>query len=141
VLKKLWGSEWLRGTRDPLRTTLGRLELAVMEVVWRGGEGCVRDVQAALARPAAYTTIMTTLDRLYKKGFVTRRRDGRAFVYSAATMTAGLLKGLLADDASAARPCLSNLVDAMGERDNQLLDELEQLVRDKRERMKKKDAL
>jgi predicted transcriptional regulator len=132
-----------------LRTTLGRLELAVMEVVWRGGEGCVRDVQAALARPAAYTTIMTTLDRLYKKGFVTRRRDGRAFVYSAtltrqeieATMTAGLLKGLLADDASAARPFLSNLVDAMGERDNQLLDELEQLVRDKRERMKKQDAL
>jgi predicted transcriptional regulator len=128
-----------------LRTTLGRLELAVMEVVWRGGEGCVRDVQAALARPAAYTTIMTTLDRLYKKGFVTRRRDGRAFVYSAtltrqeieATMTAGLLKGLLPDDASAARPFLSNLVDAMGERDDQLLDELEQLVRDKRERMKK----
>jgi predicted transcriptional regulator len=132
-----------------LRTTLGRLELAVMEVVWRGGEGCVRDVQAALARPAAYTTIMTTLDRLYKKGFVTRRRDGRAFVYSAtltrqeieATMTAGLLKGLLADDASVARPFLSHLVDAMGERDDQLLDELEQLVRDKRERMKKKDAL
>jgi predicted transcriptional regulator len=128
-----------------LRTTLGRLELAVMEVVWRGGEWCVRDVQAALARPAAYTTIMTTLDRLYKKGFVTRRRDGRAFVYSAtltrqeieATMTAGLLKGLLAEDASAARPFLSNLVDAMGERDDQLLDELEQLVRDKRERMKK----
>jgi predicted transcriptional regulator len=129
-----------------LRTTLGRLELAVMDVVWRGSDVCVRDVQAALARPAAYTTVMTTLDRLYKKGFVTRRRDGRAFVYSAtltrqeieATMTAGLLKGLLSDDARAARPLLSHLVDAMGERNDQLLDELEQLVRDKRERMKMK---
>ena len=44
-----------------------------MDVVWEGGELPVRDVQARLARRVAYTTVMTTLDRLFKKGFVTRR--------------------------------------------------------------------
>jgi predicted transcriptional regulator len=116
-----------------------------MEVIWRGSDKSVRDVQAELGRPAAYTTVMTTLDRLFKKGFVKRRREGRAFIYTAtlsrreleATMTAGLLKGLLSDDAGAARPFLTNLVDAMGEGDDRLLNELEQLVRDKRDRLKK----
>jgi predicted transcriptional regulator len=135
---------WLRGTGDPLQSALGRLERAVMETVWQGGDYSVRDVQNRLTRAAAYTTVMTTLDRLFKKGLVRRRREGRAFVYTAAlqrhefgaTMTAGLLDGMLAGGAGAARPFLSNLVDAVGDRDDRLLDELEQLVRDKRERMR-----
>lgn len=139
---------WLRGTRDPLRAAFGRLERAVMDTVWRGGDFSVRDVQAALARPVAYTTVMTTLDRLYKKGLVLRRREGRAFVYTAAikryeletTMTTGLLNGLLSNDPRDARPFLSNLVDAVGDTDDELLDELERLVREKRERMKGEGA-
>jgi hypothetical protein len=43
------------------------------------------------------------------------------------------------DPLRAARPFLSNLVDVVGDRDNELLDELERLVRDKRERLKEKD--
>ena len=111
--------------------------------MWRGGHLSVRDVQAQLANPAAYTTVMTTLDRLYKKGLVHRKRDGRAFVYTAAlerheleaTMTTGLLNGMLSGGPGATRPFLSNLVDAVGDSDNALLDELERLVRDKRERL------
>jgi predicted transcriptional regulator len=135
---------WLRGSRDPLRAALGPLERAVMDTLWRGGRLSVRDVQAQLGSPAAYTTVMTTLDRLFKKGLVHRARDGRAFLYTAAferhaleaAMTAGLVSGMLAGGPGATRPFLSNLVDAVGDSDNALLDELERLVREKRERIK-----
>jgi predicted transcriptional regulator len=138
-------SGWLGSTRDPLRSALGRLERAVMDTVWTGGDFSVRDVQSALGRPVAYTTVMTTLDRLFKKGLVRRRREGRAFVYTAAlerheieaTMTAGLLDGVLSSGPGAARPFLSNLVDAVGDSNDGLLDELERLVRDKRETLKR----
>jgi len=147
MLKGLQGA-WLRGTRDPLRAALGRLERAVMDTIWRGGDFSVRDVQGRLAKPVAYTTVMTTLDRLFKKGLVLRRREGRAFVYTAAlerheleaTMTASLLNGMLSTGSGAARPFLSNLVDVVGDRDDELLDELERLVHDKRVRMKKEQA-
>ena len=141
-------SGWLGSTRDPLRSALGRLERAVMDTVWAGGDFSVRDVQSALGRPVAYTTVMTTLDRLFKKGLVRRRREGRAFVYTAAlerheieaTMTAGLLDGVLASGPGAARPFLSNLVDAVGDSNDGLLEELERLVRDKRETLKRERA-
>ncbi len=139
-----WGSPagWWRATRHPLRTALGRLEREVMHVLWRGsGELAVRDVQARLGRAAAYTTVMTTLDRLFKKGFVNRRLEGRAFMYTAAvaqhemeaTLTTGLVGELLSGEAAA--PLLSNLVDVVGDRDDRLLDELERLVRDKKARV------
>ena len=138
----LWRPAWLGRGRDPLRAAFGHLERAVMEVIWRDARLSVRDVQARLPRAAAYTTVMTTLDRLYKKGFVDRERQGRAFVYRAAhsraqvegAVAAGLLTGLLQQGASAARPLLSNLVDVVAERDHALLDELEALVREKRRR-------
>ena len=55
-------------------------------------------------------------------------------------MTTGLINGMLSGGAGATRPFLSNLVDAVGDSDNALLDELERLVRDKRERLKSKHA-
>jgi len=135
----LWRPAWFGRGRDPLRAAFGPLERDVMEVMWRGGAMNVRDVQAELTRPSAYTTVMTTLDRLFKKGFVAREREGRAFVYRAAhtreqvqaAVASGLLSGFLQDDASS-RPVLSHLVDAVAERDDALLDELEALVREKR---------
>lgn len=136
-------STWLRGTGDPLGSALGRLELAVMEVIWRGGEFSVHDVQALLEKASAYTTVMTTLDRLFKKGLVVRRREGRAFMYTAALerhelearLTSGLLNGMLSGGPGATRPFLSNLVEAVGDSHDELLDELERLVRAKRERL------
>src|SRR5438874_11804095 len=53
-----------------------------MEVLWRNGEANVHDVAGRLDRPLAYTTVMTTLDRLYKKGLLDRRKFERAFFYS-----------------------------------------------------------
>jgi predicted transcriptional regulator len=62
---------------------LGDLERAVMDVLWEVGEGLtVRQVSGRLAdRDLAHTTVMTVLDRLAKKGFARRDRDGRAWRY------------------------------------------------------------
>jgi predicted transcriptional regulator len=60
-----------------------RLELECLKALWELGEANVRDVQAALARTLAYTTVMTVLDRLARRGCVERRKVGRGFHYSA----------------------------------------------------------
>lgn len=142
MFKGLWNRRWREST-DPLRAALGNLEREVMDVVWRGGETTVKEVQNALARPVAYTTVMTTLDRLFKKGFVARTRAGRAFVYHAlrtreqteAAVARGMMSGLFAGPS--AMPILSNLVDAVGSQDGgaDLLDALEEMVREKRRRL------
>ena len=118
-----------------------------MEVMWRVDTATVRDVQERLPRTAAYTTVMTTLDRLFKKGFVERVRQGRAFVYRAAhsreqvetAVTAGLLTGFLGESRRAL-PLLSNLVDAVAEQDETLLDQLDALIREKRTAARKERA-
>jgi predicted transcriptional regulator len=135
----LWRPAWLGRGRDPLRAAFGHLERDVMDVIWQVETASVRDVQQRLPRTAAYTTVMTTLDRLFKKGFVGRVRKGRAFLYTAAhsreqveaAVTAGLLTGFL-EESSRARPLLSNLVDVVAEQNEALLDELDALVREKR---------
>ncbi len=60
------------------------LELLCLQALWRLGEGNVADVRQTLAetKSLAYTTVMTILDRLAKKGFVERRKSGRAYVYA-----------------------------------------------------------
>jgi BlaI family penicillinase repressor len=59
------------------------LELECLRALWGLGEGSVRDVRQKLVRDhqLAYTTVMTVLDRLEKRGRVTRRKQGRSFVY------------------------------------------------------------
>lgn len=65
---------------------LGDLEQAVMEVLWQHGTLGSPEVQAALmpARPLALTTVVTTLDRLHKKGILRRERVGKGYQYSPA---------------------------------------------------------
>jgi predicted transcriptional regulator len=62
------------------------LELLCLNALWSLGQASVKDVRARLApdRPLAYTTVMTMLDRLARRGIVTRRKTGRAFVYAPA---------------------------------------------------------
>jgi predicted transcriptional regulator len=64
---------------------LAPLELDCLNTLWPMGEGTVREIRAALAarRPRAYTTIMTIMDRLARKGVVERRKAGRAYIYRA----------------------------------------------------------
>jgi predicted transcriptional regulator len=129
-----------RPAREVLGGGLGALEHRVMEFLWDAHEARVRDVCDHLGATVAYTTVMTTLDRLFKKRLLTRRKEGRAFVYAAAAsraecdllLTAELIDGLLEHHRHAPVPLLSNLVDTVSQRDRQLLDELERLVREKR---------
>ncbi|RRO18013.1 BlaI/MecI/CopY family transcriptional regulator [Saccharopolyspora rhizosphaerae] len=63
---------------------LGELETAVMEVLWAVGESAkVREVLDRLdtGRSLAYTTVLTVLDNLHRKGWVQREREGRAYRY------------------------------------------------------------
>ena len=132
--------------RDPLQTAFGALEREVMAILWAEGNLAVRDVRARLARPAAYTTVMTTLDRLFKKGVLSREQSRRAFLYSAAvskeelkaSIASRVITGVLQGRAEAAVPILSNLVDTVGAQDQgaDLLRTLEEMVRDKRRRLK-----
>lgn len=65
---------------------LGELESAVMDILWRTGEPVrVRDVLNGLTgRRLAYTTVMTVLDNLFRKGWVRRELDGKAYLYQPA---------------------------------------------------------
>ena len=116
----------------------GTLELRVLEALWAfGGEASVRDVLDAFPA-AAYTTVMTTMERLHRKGVLERRKDGRAFLYrplnSRDEMESGLVTRALRPllRGSSAQPILSCLVDEVSRHDERLLDELERLVREKR---------
>ena len=65
------------------RSRLPQLELDCMKVLWKQPGSSVAEVRSALDRPLAYTTVMTVLDRMTGKGVVTRRKNGRAWHYSA----------------------------------------------------------
>jgi predicted transcriptional regulator len=140
-----WG---FRPPRELLRARLGTLERRVIEIVWDRDEVTVRDVHAELEGRVAYTTVMTTLDRLFKKGLLSRTKRARAFAYSAAAtreeldaiVASDVVSGLLSNDSSAPLPFLSNLVEEVGKRDRALLDELERLVKMKRRELDRADV-
>jgi predicted transcriptional regulator len=123
---------------------LGHLELTVLRILWDRGESNVHDVAARLERPLAYTTVMTTLDRLFKKGLLARRKGDRAFFYSPKYSRAELeqkqagelISGLFAADRSS-ELLISCLVDAVGRHDAALLDELERKIRLKRHELER----
>jgi predicted transcriptional regulator len=136
------------GASDSLASFLGPLEVQVLERLWRRpGETSVRRIQEDFPA-AAYTTLMTTLDRLFKKGLLTRTRKGKAFHYATRFTRAGLrehlAKGAIArilgsgPGRGAVRPILSTFVEAVSEKDALLLDELEALIRAERNRVKGK---
>lgn len=127
-----------------LEATFGPLEIRVLEALWsRATPACVRDLQPQFPG-VAYTTLMTTLDRLFRKGTLTRQKAGRAFFYRPKASQQELISELagstfatmLPGDAASVRPILSMFVDTIGERDHTLLDELEKLVRARREELK-----
>lgn len=140
----------MRGFRrlsDAVVDSLGELELKVLEEVRRSGESNVGSVCEGLDRSYAYTTVMTTLDRLYKKGLLTRTKSGRAFYYKAKHSAEELERGLTEDvmstlldvNPSRVTPVLACIVDSVSERDRELLDELERLVKEKRLELEKEN--
>lgn len=124
-------------------SSLGTLERKTLEEVWRLSEVTVTDIVNSFGGTVAYTTLMTTLDRLYKKGYLERRKSGRAFVYTAKHTSDELQRGIAGDVItglidSATRnvePVLACIVDAVSEKDRELLDDLERLIRQKKEQL------
>ena len=124
---------------------LGQLERQVLNEAWRRGEVSVRDVFTAFGEKLAYTTLMTTMDRLYKKNLLDRRKDGRAFLYSPAVsleefehgIRADVIDGLLGGGAERIGPVLTCIVDTVSERDRELLDELDRLVKEKKRELRR----
>src|SRR3982751_2044014 len=78
------------------RRQLGPLEEELLRVLWTRGDATVRELIADAAVEGAYTTIMTTLDRLYKKGLLERSPEGRAFRYRPKQSEAELQQGAVA---------------------------------------------
>ena len=129
-----------------LGAVFGPLEARVLDALWAFGRpATVRDLRPDF--PAiAYTTLMTTLDRLHRKGVLDREKAGRAFLYrhrwSRADLVARLageqLGALIAADA-ALQPLVSFFVDAVTRRDAEVLDELERLIARRREDEKEEE--
>jgi predicted transcriptional regulator len=122
---------------------LGPLEERLLEALWRRGRATVRDLVEVACPDLAYTTVMTTLDRLFKKNLLLREVEGRAFRY-APRFTREELHREVAGEAfrqlldacpSSALP-LSYLVEVLTERDAQLLDDLGQVVEAKRRQLR-----
>ena len=140
----------LRGFRRPgamVETALGRLEREILNRLWGDAEPLsVRALEASFGGTLAYTTLMTTLDRLHRKGLVDRQRAGRAFLYRARFtreqldhgVATDLIDAMLGAGPDAARPVMSTFVDAVGQRDAALLDELARLIREKQKAGKKR---
>jgi predicted transcriptional regulator len=125
-------------------TQLGPLEQQLLEALWERGTGTVRELLADEKVTQAYTTVMTTLDRLYKKQLLDRVAEGRAFRYSPRQTPDDLrrvaavegIRQLLGSGDASSLP-LSYLVEALSAHDAQLLDELQVLVERKRRELKK----
>jgi predicted transcriptional regulator len=76
---------------------LTRLELKIMQVIWRRGSSTVSDVQGELEPVLAYTTVQTMLNILERKGKLQRKLEGRAYVYSARVSEEKALRQSLRD--------------------------------------------
>ena len=112
-----------------------------MKIVWRVETTLsVREVNQRLGEDAlAHTTVMTTLDRLFKKGLLSRTKDGVAYIYSAALtrdeyqqrLVEATVSGLMTKDGDTA-PVLAAFVDAAAELDEENLAKLEALIAERR---------
>lgn len=128
--------------------SLGPLEKDVMERMWARRECTVRDIYDDYAGELAYTTLMTTVDRLHKKGLLNRSKEGKAFVYSTKFsreeldqhMVRDLLGALVKDSGTEPLPVLSCFVDAITEEDDKLLGALEEEIKRRRAGQRKAGA-
>jgi predicted transcriptional regulator len=132
------------GSRSDIEGFFGKLEVRVLNALWqREAQASVRDLQADFPN-TAYTTLMTTLDRLHRKGVLDRVKAGRAFLYRPRYTCEELRLGFAEDALDAIlepgvspRPILSFFVEAVSRRDKALLDELERLVREQRRKQQR----
>jgi predicted transcriptional regulator len=139
-MRRIFPPSWFASRR------LGPLELRVLDGLWMRGNATVRELLECNYQDLAYTTLMTTLDRLFKKGLLTRTEEGRAFRYAPRMSREELHREAashavrqLLDASSASSVPLSFLVEIVGERDAKLLDDLGKLVERKRRELNERN--
>lgn len=122
---------------------LGPLEERLLEQLWQRGNATVRELVDGGCADLAYTTVMTTLDRLFKKNLLAREAEGRAFRYTPRLTredlqreAAGEAFRQLLDASPAPALPLSYLVEIVTEHDAHLLDDLRRLVESKRRELR-----
>jgi predicted transcriptional regulator len=133
--------------RPSLAKPLGPLEQRLLQALWSRGSATVRELVDDGNHKLAYTTVMTTLDRLYKKRLLDRVAEGKAFRYSPRHSREELQRAaageailqLLESSVASSLP-LSYLVEILTERDTQLLDDLQELVERKRHELRSRTA-
>ncbi len=127
-----------------LAAPLGPLERQVHRAVWTLGRATVREVIQDRTIWQTYSTILTTMDRLFRKGLLERVQEGKAFRYSARYSPEELerlaalreLRHLLRSEHASLH--LSYFVEAVGEHDEKLLDQLLALVERQRAELRVK---
>lgn len=133
-----------RPEKKGLRAALFDLEADIIEVVWSKGwtQFAVADVHRELERERdiAYTTVMTTVARMHKKGLLDRVRDGRRYLYrprmSRAEFSESMAKELLGSLSDLGHDqALALLVDQVAESDADELDKLEALIRERKKEL------
>jgi predicted transcriptional regulator len=121
-------------------SVLGDLETAVMESAWALREFGIKDIHDALKdRGIAYTTVQTTIERLYRKGLLGRQGRGRSFVYSPAVnreeFLAGIAKRVLDSlFGNFGEPTMASLVDVLDAQPPENLERLAKLIDERRKR-------
>jgi len=135
----------IRPGQEGIRATLFDLEADIMEIVWASDWTwfAVTQVRIQLlgSRSIAYTTVMTTVARLFKKGVLERRRDGRRFLYHACHTRVGFVQrvadkvlGHVGEGGQDAAMAL--LVDRVSQADSEELERLEAMIAARREALK-----
>jgi predicted transcriptional regulator len=125
---------------DRKAVSLGHLEARVMEILWARGKSSVHDVLPEMGRPLAYTTVMTTLDRLFKKGLLEREESSRTFFYTARFSRAEW-EQKRASDFMTGFPrdlLVSCFLELVGDQNEALLDELERKIAQKRQELQQR---
>jgi predicted transcriptional regulator len=121
---------------------IGPLESELLRLVWERGNATVRELLDCGQLSCAYTTVMTTLDRLYKKALLNRTPEGRAFRYSPRQtreeFNGAILRRVMGDVLFGGNSPLlmSYLVEAVSEHDRLLLDDLERAIEQKRRKLR-----
>lgn len=131
----------IRPEQDGLRTSLFDLEAEIMEIVWANGweEFAVSNVHDALSqsREIAYTTVMTTVSRLFDKELLTRRKQGRRYLYQTTMGRTEFIEAMTREVLNSLPPvgqeaAMALLVERVAEADDAELERLEALIRDRR---------
>ncbi len=129
-----------RHSHNAISNPIGELELRVMEIVWQNPDIDAREITSALpqAQSSKLSTVQSTLERLARKKLLSREKQGHAYRYRPVVSRSELLGSMLKDvirllHNGNSDTILSSFVNVAAKLDEKALDELEILIRKKRQ--------